>query len=80
MRLFTNTRKRDFDENYSPTVKYESLCIILHLAAVFDWEIIGIDVENDKTDKKVLEMGIVYKTEDEADKYTVKIEIVKKDN
>ena len=37
---------RDFDENYSPTVKYESLCIILHLAAVFDWEIIGIDVEN----------------------------------
>jgi hypothetical protein len=36
----------DFDETFAPTAKYKSLCIILHLAAVFDWEIAGIDVAN----------------------------------
>ena len=37
---------KDYDANYSPTAKYKSLCIILHLAAVFDLDITGIDVEN----------------------------------
>jgi hypothetical protein len=37
---------KDYDNNYSPTAKYKSLCIILHLAAVFDLDISGIDVEN----------------------------------
>jgi hypothetical protein len=30
---------------FAPTAKYRSLCILLHLAAVFDWEINGLDVE-----------------------------------
>jgi len=36
----------DYDETYAPTAKYKSLCIVLHLAAVFGWYIDGIDVEN----------------------------------
>ena len=36
---------KDFDETYAPTAKYRSLCMILNLAAIFDWEIEGIDVE-----------------------------------
>ena len=36
---------KDFDETYEPTSKYKSLCMILNLAAIFDWEIEGIYVE-----------------------------------
>ena len=36
----------DYDETFAPTAKYKSLCIILNLAALFNWEITGIDVEN----------------------------------
>ncbi len=37
---------KDFDETYEPTAKkYKSLCMILNLAAIFDWEIEGIYVE-----------------------------------
>jgi hypothetical protein len=36
---------QDYDETFAPTAKYRSLCILLHLAAVFDWEISGLDVE-----------------------------------
>jgi len=37
---------KDYDENFSPTAKYKSLCMVLHLAAILDWHIAGIDVEN----------------------------------
>jgi hypothetical protein len=36
---------QDYDETFAPTAKYKSLCMLLHLAAVFDWEIHGLDVE-----------------------------------
>jgi hypothetical protein len=36
---------KDFDETYAPTAKYRYLCMILNLAAIFDWDIEGIDVE-----------------------------------
>ena len=36
---------KDYDETYAPTAKYRSLCIILNLAAIFNWDIEGIDVE-----------------------------------
>ena len=37
---------KDYDESYSPTAKYKSLCMIMHIAAIHDWHIAGIDVEN----------------------------------
>jgi hypothetical protein len=36
---------KDFDETYAPTAKYRYQCMILNLAAIFDWDIEGIDVE-----------------------------------
>ncbi len=36
---------KDFDETYAPTAKYRYLCMILNLAAIFGWDIEGIDVE-----------------------------------
>ena len=36
---------QDYDDTFAPTAKYRSLCILLHLAAVFDWDINGLDVE-----------------------------------
>ena len=36
---------KDYDDTYAPTAKYRSLCIILNLAAIFNWDIEGIDVE-----------------------------------
>jgi hypothetical protein len=36
---------KDIDETYAPTAKYRYLCMILNLAAIFDWDIEGIDVE-----------------------------------
>jgi hypothetical protein len=37
---------QDYDETYAPTAKYRSLCVVLHLAALYGWIIDGIDVEN----------------------------------
>jgi len=37
---------RDYLDTFSPTAKYKSFCIIMHLAAVNDWYIKGLDVEN----------------------------------
>lgn len=37
---------RDFNETFAPTAKFKSLCILLNLAAIFDWELTGLDVES----------------------------------
>jgi transposase InsO family protein len=37
---------RDYLETFSPTAKYKSFCIIMHIAAVYGWYIKGLDVEN----------------------------------
>jgi len=36
---------QDYDDTFAPTAKYRSLCMLLHLAAIFDWDINGLDVE-----------------------------------
>jgi hypothetical protein len=43
--VYSQILDKDFDETYASTAKYRSLCMILNLAAIFDWEIEGIDVE-----------------------------------
>lgn len=37
---------KDFLETFSPTAKYRSFTTIMHLAAIFGWDINGLDVEN----------------------------------
>ena len=37
--------QKHYDETFAPTAKYRSLCILFHLADVFDWEKSGLDVE-----------------------------------
>jgi hypothetical protein len=44
---------KDFDLTFAPTAKYKSLCIVLHLAAIFGWEIAGIDVSNAYIEAKI---------------------------
>jgi hypothetical protein len=36
----------DFHETFAPTAKFKSICIVLNLAAIYDWELHGIDIEN----------------------------------
>jgi len=36
----------DFHETFAPTAKFKSICIVLNLAAIYDWEIHGIDIVN----------------------------------
>ena len=36
---------QDCDETFAPSAKCRSLCILLHLADVFDWKLTGLDVE-----------------------------------
>mmetsp|Transcript_29793 Transcript_29793/g.40907 ORF Transcript_29793/g.40907 Transcript_29793/m.40907 type:complete len:1150 (+) Transcript_29793:1094-4543(+) len=42
---YSQIKGDDYDATFAPTAKYRSLCIILHLAAVFGWDIQGIDFE-----------------------------------
>jgi transposase InsO family protein len=48
---------RDYLDTFSPTAKYKSFCIIMHIAAVYGWYIKGLDVENafieSKLDKEI---------------------------
>lgn len=37
---------RDYVFTFSPTAKYKAYCILMHLAAIHNWFIKGIDVEN----------------------------------
>ena len=36
----------NYDETYAPTARFESICIILLLATVHNWNFSGIDIEN----------------------------------
>ena len=36
----------DYHETFAPTAKFKSICIVLNLAAIHDWEIHGLDIEN----------------------------------
>jgi len=46
---------RDYDETFAPTAKYQSVCTVLNIAAVYDWEVHGIDVENAFLESDLLE-------------------------
>jgi hypothetical protein len=37
---------RDFEYTFAPTAKWKSICILKNLAAIFDWDIESLDVEN----------------------------------
>lgn len=43
---YTQVYGRDYEETFAPTVKFKSICIILNLAAIFNWDIEGLDIEN----------------------------------
>jgi hypothetical protein len=36
----------DYEQTYSPTAKWKSFLILLHISAVLDWDIESSDVEN----------------------------------
>ncbi len=36
----------DYNETFAPTAKFKSICIVLNLAAIFDWDLHGIEIEN----------------------------------
>jgi hypothetical protein len=36
----------DFNETFAPTAKFKSICIVLNLAAIYDWKLHGIDIKN----------------------------------
>jgi hypothetical protein len=52
MRLFTKYG-RNYEYTFAPTAKWKSMCILLHLAAVHDWNILSFDVENTYLEAKV---------------------------
>ena len=43
---YTQVYGRDYEETFAPTAKFKSICIILNLAAIFNWDIEGLDIEN----------------------------------
>jgi hypothetical protein len=36
----------NYNKTFDPTAKWKSVCILLFLAAVYDWNVEGLDVEN----------------------------------
>ena len=46
VRLVACGYSHDFNETFAPTAKFKSICIVLNLAAIFDWELHDIDFEN----------------------------------
>jgi hypothetical protein len=43
---YTQIFGHNYEETYAPTARFESVCILLFLACVFDWNLEGLDVEN----------------------------------
>ena len=43
---YSQVAGNDYHETYAPTAKFKSICIILNLAAIFDWNLHGLDIEN----------------------------------
>ena len=43
---YSQVAGNDFHETFAPTAKFKSICIVLNLAAIFDWNIHGLDIEN----------------------------------
>jgi hypothetical protein len=45
MQLLSNIRV-NYNKTFAPTAKWKSVCILLFLAAVYDWNVEGLNVEN----------------------------------
>ena len=43
---YSQVAGNDFHETFAPTAKFKSICIVLNLAAIFEWNIHGLDIEN----------------------------------
>jgi len=43
---YSQVAGHDYNETFAPTAKFKSICIILNLATIHDWEIHGLDIEN----------------------------------
>ena len=43
---YSQVAGQDFHETFAPTAKFKSICIVLNLAAIFGWDIHGLDIEN----------------------------------
>ena len=37
---------RDYNKTFAPTAQFKSICTVLHIAAMKNWTILGLDVEN----------------------------------
>jgi hypothetical protein len=35
----------NYNKTFAPTAKWKSVCILLFLAAIYDWNVEGLDVE-----------------------------------
>ena len=46
MVIYSQVAGHDFHETFAPTAKFKSICIVLNLAAIFGWDIHGLDIEN----------------------------------
>jgi hypothetical protein len=42
---FSQVEGIDFDELFSPVVKYESTRLIFSLVVIYDWDMLGLDVK-----------------------------------
>jgi len=43
---FTQVLGINYTDTYAPTSKFETICIILFLATIFNWDLNGLDIEN----------------------------------
>jgi len=43
---YSQVAGNDFHETFAPTAKFKSICIVLNLATIFNWDIHGLDIEN----------------------------------
>ena len=45
MKGFTQIFRIDYEETFSPVARFETVCLVLALAALHDWEIKVLDVK-----------------------------------
>mgnify|MGYP000037351645 CR=1 FL=1 len=43
---FTQVLGINYTDTYAPTSKFETICVILFLATIFNWDLNGLDIEN----------------------------------
>ena len=43
---FTQTFGHNYTDTYAPTARFDTVCILLFLACIFNWDLDGLDVEN----------------------------------